>query len=282
MRRLIAAVALTLTAISWALAEQLQLPNAPGSVKFAVIGDNGTGERPQYELGARMAASRAAFRFAFVIMLGDNMYGRQEPEDFVKKFERPYARLLSLDMPFYAVLGNHDKPTNRYYKPFNMGGERYYTFVKGHVRFFMFDTNLLDPEQLEWLEEALRQSRDQWKIACFHHPLYSDARRHGSNTELRVVLEPLFVRHGVNVALAGHDHVYMRMKPQKGITHFVEGSSGQLRTGDLKWSSMTAAGFDEDQTFMLVEISGERMLFQTISRAGRLVDSGVVERRPST
>jgi hypothetical protein len=61
----------------------------------------------------------------------------------------------------------------------------------------------------------------------FHHPLYSDAARHGSNIELRVVLEPLLVRYGVSVVFSGHDHVYERSTPQKGITYFIEGSSGQ-------------------------------------------------------
>ena len=41
---------------------------------------------------------------------------------------------------------------------------------------------------------------------------------------------------------------------------------------------MTAASFAEDRTFMLVEIEGEQMVFQTISRTGRVVDSGVIHR----
>jgi hypothetical protein len=111
--------------------------------------------------------------------------------------------------------------------------------------------------------------------------LYSDGGRHGSNVELRVILEPLFVRYGVSVALSGHEHFYERTIPQKGITYFIEGSSGQLRKGDVNRSPMTAAAFDQDQTFMLVEILGDLLNFETISRTGALVDSGVVERRDS-
>jgi hypothetical protein len=36
-------------------AQDFQLPNAADSTKFAVIGDAGTGERQQYEVGAQMA-----------------------------------------------------------------------------------------------------------------------------------------------------------------------------------------------------------------------------------
>jgi hypothetical protein len=72
------------------------------------------------------------------------------------------------------------------------------------------------------------------------------------------------------------------VQPQKGITYFVVGSSGQLRKGDLVRSPTMAAGFDQDQAFMLVEIAGNVMRFQTISRTGRVVDSGVIGRRPQT
>ena len=70
------------------------LPNKAGSLKFAAIGDNGTGDQPQYEVARQMANAHNAFPYDLVIMLGDNMYGGQSPADFVNKFEKPYAALL--------------------------------------------------------------------------------------------------------------------------------------------------------------------------------------------
>jgi 3',5'-cyclic AMP phosphodiesterase CpdA len=229
-----------------------------------------------------MAAARARFPFEFVIMHGDNMYGRQRPDDFVQKFERPYAPLVQAGVPFYATLGNHDEPANVSYKGFNMGSQRYYSYVRRNVRFFVFDSNLMDPRQLAWIDDALKASTDEWKVCYFHHPLYSDAGRHGPDVELRVVLEPLLVKYGVQVVFSGHEHISERVKPQKGITYFIDGSSGQLRKGDLAPSEQTAAGFDQDQTFMLVEIAGGTLYFQTISRTGAVVDSGVIQRRSTT
>src|SRR5215510_753816 len=256
------------------------LPARPDSLKFAVIGDNGTGDTPEYDVGQRMAAARTAFPFDTVLMLGDNMYGRQEPEDFVTKFERPYSALLQAGVRFYATLGNHDDQNNRFYKPFNMGGERYFTFVKKNVRFFVLDTNQLDPKQRAWFDDMLQRSDDRWRICFFHHPIYSDAARHGSDVSLRVILEPLFVKYGVDVVFSGHDHVYERLKPQKGITYFVSGSGGQLRRGDVRPSGLTAAYFDQDQSFMLVEVAGNEMFFEAVSRSGATVDSGVIHREP--
>ena len=255
------------------------LPNRQGSLKFAAIGDNGTGDRPQYEVGQQMASVRAAFPFDLVIMLGDNMYGSQRPADYVKKFEQPYAALLSAGVKFQASLGNHDRPEQVSYKLYNMNGQRYYTYVRNNVRFFALDSTLMDDRQREWLEASLKDAREDWKVCYFHHPLYSNADRHGASVDLRVLLEPIFLKYGVNVVFAGHDHVYERLKPQKGIHYFVSGSGGQLRKGNMSPTDETAAYFDQDQSFMVVEVAGDEMFFQAISRTGKTVDSGVIRRQ---
>jgi 3',5'-cyclic AMP phosphodiesterase CpdA len=244
------------------------------------MGDNGTGDRPQYDVAQQMSAAHATFPFDLVIMLGDNMYGSQQPTDFVKKFEQPYAPLLSAGVKFQASLGNHDRPENISYKPFNMNGERYYTYARRNVRFLVLDSTRMDPKQVAWIDSSLQQSREDWKICYFHHPLYSNAERHGASVDLRVMLEPLFIKHGVNVVFSGHDHVYERLKPQKGIYYFVSGSAGQLRKGNMSPTDQTAAYFDQDQSFMLVEIAGTELYFQVISRTGKTVDSGVIQRQP--
>ena len=46
------------------------LPNRPDSVSFAAIGDNGTGERPQYEIAQQMNNAHATFAFDLVINAG--------------------------------------------------------------------------------------------------------------------------------------------------------------------------------------------------------------------
>ena len=82
------------------------------------------------------------------------------------------------------------------------------------------------------------------------------------------------------MVFSGHDHVYERVKPQKGITYFVVGSGGKLRRGNIDPASgLTAAGFDADQTFLAAEIWGDELTFRAISRTGQVVDSGVISRR---
>jgi hypothetical protein len=283
--RRILPIALFVTAATYSalVAQTVRLPNRPDSVKFAAIGDNGTGDRPQYEVADQMTKLQSTFPFDLVIMLGDNMYGGQKPADFVKKFEEPYRTLLGRRVKFQASLGNHDRPENVGYELYNMNGQRYYTYVRKNVRFFALDTTLMDRKQLDWLDAGLKDSREDWKICYFHHPLYSNASRHGASVDLRLLLEPLFVRYGVNVVFSGHDHVYERLKPQQGIYYFVSGAAGQLRKGNMEPSDQTAASFDQDQSFMLMEVAGDEMFFESVSRTGRVVDSGLInrQRRPS-
>ena len=161
------AVGLALLLAVAAAAQSLPLPNVPGSLKFAVIGDNGTGDTPHTQVGQQMTAAHKRFPFDLVIMLGDNM-----------------------------------------------NGQRYYTYVRNSVRFVVIDSTQVDPAQLQWLDTTLRDAREDWTVCDFHHPLYSNAARHGSSVNLRVLLEPLFIRYGVDVVLSGHDHVYERIKPR--------------------------------------------------------------------
>jgi Calcineurin-like phosphoesterase len=257
------------------------LGSASGSLTFGVIGDNGTGDRVQYDLAKQFYAAYERQAFPLVIMVGDNIYGSERPQDFVRKFEEPYRPLLDRGVKFYASLGNHDSREQRFYKPFNMEGKLFYSFKapEEDVRFFALDTTYLDQPQLDWLKKELEGAREAWKIPFFHHPPYSSAGRHGSDPRIRATLEPIFVANKVSVVFTGHDHVYERLKPQQGITYFVTGSGGKLRRGDLsRGSPITAKGFDTDNVFLVANIEGDRLTFQAISRTGQVIDSGAVER----
>lgn len=268
---------------------RLLLPNRAGSIKFAVIGDSGRGSAPQYQIAAQMVEARRHFPFSFVLMNGDNIYeGPATPEDYRDKFERPYGALLEAGVRFYAVLGNHDDPRQIYYAPFNMEGRRYYTFrppvdpvtrLLTSVRFFAIDTVRLDRVQLRWLDQQLEESDSEWKICFFHHPVYTSGRYRQASAAFRVALEPLFVRHGVDVVFSGHEHFYMRSSLQRGVQYFVSGGAGSLRYGDSRFAPYVARAFDTDYHFMLVEIERTALSFQVLARGGETVDAGVLLRR---
>ena len=278
MRR--AAIALLLIALPLpAVAQELRLPNQPGSVKFAIIGDSGDPGSGQTAIARQMSLWRARFPFEFVLMNGDNLYGRESAADYERKFARPYKALLDGGVKFYAALGNHDDPGQIHYKLFNMNGQKYYTFrPQGGVRFFAIDSNYVDQKQIDWLDKELAASGSEWKIVFFHHPLYSSGATHGSAEPQRQLLEPVLLKYGVNVAFMGHEHFYERLKPQKGIAYFILGSSSKVRRGDLRRSELTTFGNDTDYTFMLVEIAGDELYFQAITDKGATIDAGSIRR----
>jgi hypothetical protein len=260
-------------------AQELRLPLQEGSVKFAIVGDPGQPGSGQRAIAGQMAAWHTRFPFEFVLMTGDNLYGRERAKDYRNKFEIPFKTLLDAGVDFYASLGNHDDDEQIQYTLFNMGGRKYYSFKpKNGVRFFALDTNYVDAKQLDWLDKELAASGSDWKIAFFHHPLYSSGGTHGSAELQRELIEPVFLKHGVNVALMGHEHFYERIKPQKGVAYFILGSSAKVRRGDLQKSELTLFGWDQGYAFMLVEVAGDELYFQTISDKGVTIDAGSVRR----
>jgi len=267
------------------------LPVRAGSLKFAVIGDSGQWSTAQRELAQQLTKQHDRFGFDFVLMLGDNNYGDGSGNSCRVRFEEPYKPLLDAGVKFYAALGNHDEEIGEEWKYplFNMGGNRYYTFEKKtgplppvagtSVRFFAADTNKIDQGQTAWLDRKLAKSGADWKIAYFHHPLYSTGRYALSSILRRRELEPIFIRNGLDVAFSGHEHLYERLVPQGGVVYFISGAAGAVRVGDLKSTNIVASGYDKDLSFMLIQISGNILYFQAMNRLGETIDSGHILKR---
>ena len=215
------------------------------------------------------------------------MKDQRPREDYLHKFEEPYADLLDAGVDFYAALGNHDNPRQVDYAPFNMKGERYYSFappedvlakIANRVEFFALDTTNPDSAQLRWLDERLGTSKAEWKICFFHHPLYTSGRYRAVTYVHRRLLEPLLVRHGVDVVLSGHEHIYQRSRLQEGIMYFVSGAAGSVRRGDGTESPLIARSYSQDLHFLLVEIDRDTLHFQAISRTGITIDAGTLSK----
>ena len=267
------------------------LPPTAGAVRFAVIGDSGHWSPEQVDLARQLTAERVRFPYDFVLMLGDNNYGDGSPESFKVRFEDPYKPLLEAGVSFYAALGNHDEAVGEPWKYplFNMSGHRYLTFEKKTgllpavagttVRFFVVNTNDLDADQITWLDRETASSHANWKIAYAHHPLYSTGRYAMTSGSRRRTLEPIYVNNGIDVVFSGHEHFYERLVPQHGVVYFVAGASGSVRSGEMDRSELVARGYDQDLSFMLVEISGDTLHFQTLNRVGETVDSGHITKK---
>ena len=246
-------------------------------LRFAVIGDAGTADEHQMAVAQQMLAEYQRNPYSVVLTVGDNTY--QGCKNRLRDvFETPYRELLNRDVQFYATLGNHDEECAQEqvaYRYFNMGGKRYYSFAPAGdlVEFFALDTTLMvsgkESEQYRWLEEALGASRATWKIAFFHHPPFSPAKKHGDDKTLISLLVPLLERYRVRVVLTGHDHVFAKLATRKGVDYFVCGTSAKLLSGgiDQSYSGIEYSN-DEFRGFMVVTLTPESYDYSLISENG--------------
>ncbi|WP_225412102.1 metallophosphoesterase [Stigmatella hybrida] len=271
----------------------------PGTrrVHFAAMGDFGTGGSRQKEVAASMLSHRPEL----FIGMGDVAYESGTEEQIQNNMFAPMKDLL-MEVPFFAVAGNHEYVTNQaqpyldnlYLPTSSSGGERYYSFDWGHVHFVGIDSNcaigLASKDrctlaaQKAWVEQDLAQSKAAWKVAFFHHPPWSSGD-HGSQLLMRREFSPLFEKYGVDLVLTGHDHHYERTYAMKGdamasgtgIPYLVVGSGGaNLREFANSKPSWSAARNNTDYGFLDVEVVGGTLTAKLMTSSGNAADTLVL------
>ncbi|MCS7176896.1 MAG: metallophosphoesterase [Candidatus Kapabacteria bacterium] len=224
---------------------------ADSTLRWIVIGDWGTGSVTQRRVARAMAAIARRAPIHFILSTGDNIYpsgvlAADDPQ-WSTKYERIYSD-SSLQVPWYAVLGNHDyrgrpeaqiaysRRSSRWRMP-----ERYYSVTQTlpdgtPVLFVALDTQelLTNPRagrrQLGWLEQTLRSFPGRWKFVWGHHQLRS-AGAYGENEALLKLLKPLFDRYGVVAYFCGHEHDLQLLKhPDDSFLCVVSGAGGGVRS----------------------------------------------------
>ena len=234
-------------------------------LSFLAVGDWGRdGAFHQVEVAALMGEVASEVNAAFVVSVGDNFY-----EDGVASVDDPKWRTSfedvytapSLQVPWYAALGNHDYHGNtqaqldyaKTSRRWGMAGRWYKTHQatvtdKGRVGvdLFVLDTSPFiaayhadgakkvkvagqrTASQLRWLDAALAQSTAEWKVVVGHHPIYSGGEygHPGGSPELVARLDPILQRHRVPLYLCGHEHDLQHIA--RGATHYVCTGAGSL------------------------------------------------------
>jgi 3',5'-cyclic AMP phosphodiesterase CpdA len=175
-----------------------------------------------------------------ILALGDNAYVDGTEAEYRDCYAPTWGRHRDRT---WAAPGNHDyntpgaAPYYAYFGPrAGEGGLGYYSFGAGDWHIVMLNSNVaLGPgsEQERWLRADLAVHPTRCSIAVIHHPRFSSSW-HGSNTFVAPLWRALYDG-GVDVVLAGHDHVYerfVRMTPdgtpdsEHGIRSFVVGTGG--------------------------------------------------------
>jgi 3',5'-cyclic AMP phosphodiesterase CpdA len=247
---------------------------------FAVVGDSGSGGKGQLAVAALLESLRPDM----VVHTGDVVYPAGEQRHYDRRFFAPYRNLIKT-VPLFPVLGNHDVRKGNgaaflenFHPPLGSPGstKRYYSFDWGNTHFVALDSELYhsdrgsDPEeQRDFLERDLATTRKRWKIVFLHRSPYGSSR-HGGDEKVREDLEPLFVKHEVDFVFSGHDHVYERTVPIRGVTYVVSGGGGRrlypAGNGDLTASSVSA------HHAVLVHVDGGHLSLMAVEAGGTYVD----------
>jgi len=228
-----------------------------------------------------------------ILLAGDNMKAEYyNIFNVYRHFLKPFSPLLKMGVPIYAALGNHDVSSINFqinFKLFNMKGQRYYTvnLGKDFIDIFILDPMILQTQgeeqekELKWLTKELAKSIAQWKIVIMHFPIYTSSNNHDPNLKLRMLLAPLFAKYGVNIVLAGHNHIYQRTVPIKGIIYFVDGIGSKIDDEGFKEDPLIAFSYDKNEGFIYWEFSYDKMNFKAIDKVGNVFDKGTIKKLPN-
>jgi 3',5'-cyclic AMP phosphodiesterase CpdA len=258
-------------------------PDSPDRLRFAALGDNGSGGRQAMAVARRMAETYRTHPFGLVALLGDICYYGNFADRYEDVFRRPMGPLLDAGVGFELAIGNHDAALRHSDEGIEeieaelrlLGTpSRYYTTTHGPADFFYLDSSVPgvfgpgSSAQWEWLDDMLASSTNQWKIVTLHHPLYSSGR-HGSTVGARERLEPILARHHVDLVLAGHDHDYERTNPQQGVTYVVSGGGCKITAVGQSPFTQAAASILQ---FLHVDIDGDRLTGSCVAVDGTVAD----------
>jgi hypothetical protein len=167
-----------------------------------------------------------------VLTMGDNSY----PDGAAGEWSTTFFDVWKGLMPFATLwtgVGDHEYRTpfaqpylDAVELPEGPQGERYYSFDWGDIHVVALDTNCIVPmnanemgcdaaTMVAWLEEDLAATKAPWKIVTMHRPALATGK-YGVFEEIPRALAGSFERHGVDLVLQAHNHLYERTWPARG------------------------------------------------------------------
>jgi hypothetical protein len=166
---------------------------------------------------------------SFLVSLGDQVNDYVSLSNQVAEYEAFFSPVQLRSLPMATVDGNHDFAMGDFYGAhYNQphlsakygsvyGNDGDYWFLYGNVLFMMLNSNSENVAAHDlFIRDTVAQNPGAtWRVACFHHSIYSEAD-HPMDPDIldrRATYAPVFERYGIDVVLQGHDHAYTRTFP---------------------------------------------------------------------
>ena len=261
---------------------------------FLVFGDSGTGSGEQARVAQRMMQERPSL----VIHTGDIVYPSGSFEGYQLRYFDVYRNLMKR-AAFFPSPGNHDYQADNawsYLAVHDLPTEdvpvadhkRYYSFDWGNAHFIALDSNTPLSRaangrgpMLAWLENDLRNARQFWRVAYFHHPPYAGGpnERDALSAMARNHIVPILEKYNVSLVLNGHEHSYQRSWPLRG-GQVVEDGDGVVYVttggGGVSLYPVFPRPFlafaQSVHHYVRAEVDGFRMTLRSIGMDGQEVD----------
>jgi hypothetical protein len=275
-----------------------------GEVSFAVFGDSGSGQRPQYEVASRVAAAAADL----VLHTGDLTYPNLNRALVDTRCLSVYASQMR-GTPFFLTPGNHDlyapDTLATYLESFRMptnpatGTPHFYSFDHGEVHFVsLFVPTLANfagaaeytlgagSVQLRWLTNDLAATTKRWRVIFLHSPLFTSSFHRWNDYNVNGILDrlelqqwllPVLSQHGVQVVFSGHDHWFERFAPVNGIHCYVTGGGGYALYGLTERDALSQR-FESRYHHLRVSTAGQTMRIQAVDQFGVVFDETSIPR----
>jgi tartrate-resistant acid phosphatase type 5 len=262
--------------------------NNAQEINLFALGDQGTGDFHQRSVASAMEkVAQKNKNLDFVILLGDNFYIdkklTENSDEWNTKFEQVYSGAHLSTVPFYAVLGNHDKdlsldpnthPEIEYSKKalgsnrWRMPAHYYYNdfgSIQGRplLRVVFLDTTTsaeILSEQAEFVREQFISNPVQpiWKIVVGHHTIRSYGQHQIDHSNLTKLLVPTLQEANVDIYMSGHDHNQQLIHQDKEPTYIVNGAGGR-KLYPQKSDSDNLLFFREGYGFVNLKISATKL-----------------------
>ena len=198
-------------------------------VRIWAVGDSGTADSNARAVRDAYLGYRSSNPTDLFLMLGDNAYNSGRDYEYTQAVFDMYAS-TTRQTPLWPTIGNHDARTQQvYFDSFTLptnaeaggvasGTENYYSFDYANIHFVVLDSQLSDRSSngamLQWLEQDLSSTSQEWIIAFWHHPPYTkgshDSDRESQLIDMRENALPILEQYGVDLVLTGHSHSYER------------------------------------------------------------------------
>jgi len=257
---------------------------AAAPFRFVVFGD----VYPFDDTWSHVSEAVAAERPALAVFSGDMViHGRNDREWDETFFGR--AESLLANVPFYAVIGNHEDHSPLFNRIFMTPGDCLnWAQEVGPVLLVGIDGAddwREGSAMAEWLDRTLAASGAAYIFAFNHYPCWSSGG-HGRLAEdgrpveaavraARDVVLPLLERHRATAVFSGHDHCYERSEPPGGVTAVISAGAGSrlYNRSTHPEQNPYSEVFESVHHYCLLAVGDDRCELKAVALDGHVVDT---------